>query len=113
MSSFLLWTPLVFGFLGLALPKRWTGWWATLGATPCLVNPEESAPERLLDRPPIISEKKMPIESAVPVFWKVERIPEAAPRWEAGTLPMIDDELGELNMPTPIPLAKISAPKAQ
>jgi NADH-quinone oxidoreductase subunit M len=32
MINFLLWTPLVFGFLGLALPKRWTGWWATLGA---------------------------------------------------------------------------------
>ncbi len=55
----------------------------------------------------------MPIESAVPVFWKVARMPEAAPRWAAGTLPMIDEELGELNIPTPIPLAKISAAKAQ
>jgi NADH-quinone oxidoreductase subunit M len=32
MTNSLLWTPLVFGFVGLALPKRWTGWWATLGA---------------------------------------------------------------------------------
>jgi NADH-quinone oxidoreductase subunit M len=32
MSSFLLWTPLAFGIVGLFLPKRATGWWATLGA---------------------------------------------------------------------------------
>jgi NADH-quinone oxidoreductase subunit M len=32
MTNSLLWTPLVFGLVGLALPKRWTGWWATLGA---------------------------------------------------------------------------------
>jgi NADH-quinone oxidoreductase subunit M len=32
MINSLLWTPLVFGFLGLAVPRRYTGWWATLGA---------------------------------------------------------------------------------
>ena len=32
MSNFLLWTPLAFGIVGLFLPKRVTGWWATLGA---------------------------------------------------------------------------------
>src|SRR5262249_48640245 len=26
-----LWTPLAFGLVGLALPRRWTCWWATLG----------------------------------------------------------------------------------
>jgi NADH-quinone oxidoreductase subunit M len=31
MSNSVLWTPLIFGFIGLALPKRWTGWWAVLG----------------------------------------------------------------------------------
>jgi NADH-quinone oxidoreductase subunit M len=31
MINSLLWTPLAFGILGLFLPKRWTGWWATLG----------------------------------------------------------------------------------
>jgi NADH-quinone oxidoreductase subunit M len=36
MSNFLLWTPLAFGFLGLLMPKRWTGWWATLGAVATL-----------------------------------------------------------------------------
>ncbi|HEY5976598.1 MAG TPA: NADH-quinone oxidoreductase subunit M [Solirubrobacterales bacterium] len=32
MTNSLLWTPLVFGFAGLFLPKRLAGWWATLGA---------------------------------------------------------------------------------
>jgi NADH-quinone oxidoreductase subunit M len=32
MINSLLWTPLVFGLLGLFLPKRYAGWWATLGA---------------------------------------------------------------------------------
>jgi NADH-quinone oxidoreductase subunit M len=31
MINSLLWTPLLFGLLGLFLPKRLTGWWATLG----------------------------------------------------------------------------------
>ncbi len=31
MINFLLWTPLAFGLIGLFLPKRVTGWWATLG----------------------------------------------------------------------------------
>src|SRR6185312_11883814 len=32
MINSLLWTPLAFGIVGLFLPKRVTGWWATLGA---------------------------------------------------------------------------------
>jgi NADH-quinone oxidoreductase subunit M len=32
MISALLWAPLAFGLVGLFLPKRLTGWWATLGA---------------------------------------------------------------------------------
>src|SRR4051795_13154727 len=31
MSNSVLWTPLVFGFVGLLMPRRWTGWWAVLG----------------------------------------------------------------------------------
>jgi NADH-quinone oxidoreductase subunit M len=31
MSNFLLWTPLGFGLVGLFVPRRLTGWWATLG----------------------------------------------------------------------------------
>jgi NADH-quinone oxidoreductase subunit M len=32
MINVLLWAPLAFGFVGLFLPRRATGWWATLGA---------------------------------------------------------------------------------
>jgi NADH-quinone oxidoreductase subunit M len=32
VTNSLLWTPLVFGFVGLALPRRAAGWWATAGA---------------------------------------------------------------------------------
>ena len=32
MTNSLLWTPLLFGLVGLFLPKRATGWWAMLGA---------------------------------------------------------------------------------
>ena len=31
MSNSLLWTPLAFGLVGLVVPRRLTGWWATLG----------------------------------------------------------------------------------
>jgi NADH-quinone oxidoreductase subunit M len=31
MINSLLWTPLAFGIVGLFLPKRFAGWWATLG----------------------------------------------------------------------------------
>jgi len=40
-----------------------------------------------------MTEKNTPMDNAVPEFWKVERMPEAAPRWLAGTLPMIEEEL--------------------
>jgi hypothetical protein len=57
--------------------------------------------------------KNTPIDSAVPEFWNVERIPEATPRCRAGTLPMIEEELGVANMPLPIPFAAMSTAKAQ
>ncbi len=31
MTNSLLWTPLLFGLIGLFLPRRMSGWWATLG----------------------------------------------------------------------------------
>jgi hypothetical protein len=58
-----------------------------------------------------ISEKNTPIDRAVPELTNVERMPEAAPRRRAGTLPMIDDVFGEANMPLAAPLTKISAAK--
>ena len=32
MINSVLWTPLLFGLIGLFLPRRLSGWWATLGA---------------------------------------------------------------------------------
>ena len=36
MSNSLLWTPLAFGLVGLFVPRRLTGWWATLGTVATL-----------------------------------------------------------------------------
>ena len=36
MTSSLLWTPLAFGLVGLFLPRRAVGWWATLGTAATL-----------------------------------------------------------------------------
>src|SRR5579875_1904230 len=63
--------------------------------------------------PAIIREKKAPMDSAVPEFWKVERTPEATPRWLAGTLLMMAAVLGAENIPTPTPLPATSRAKAQ
>jgi NADH-quinone oxidoreductase subunit M len=36
MTNSLLWTPLAFGLIGLFVPRRLTGWWATLGTVATL-----------------------------------------------------------------------------
>ena len=51
---------------------------------------------------------KHPIEE----LKRLERMPEAAPRWLAGTLPMIEEELGAANIPLPIPFSAMSSAKA-
>ena len=81
--------------------------------TPCWRRPLVSVFGRLLASPAIISEKNTPMDRAVPEFWNVERMPEAAPRCRAGTLPMIEEVLGAANMPLPIPFAAMSRAKAQ
>ncbi len=53
--------------------------------------------------------KNTPIEIAVPEFWKVARIPEATPRSLAGTLPMIEEEFGEANIPLAAPISASSS----
>ncbi len=50
-------------------------------------------------RPTIISVKKRPIDSTMPEFWKVARMPDAAPRCGAGTLFMMPVTLGAANRP--------------
>ena len=68
-----------------------------------------SALGRVEASPAIISEKKMPMDRAMPEFWKVDRMPEAEPRCLAGTALMIAEVLGEANKPEPTPLPKISS----
>ena len=63
--------------------------------------------------PAIISEKKMPIESTIEVFWNVVLIPPPTPRRLAGREFMIAARLGEANSPIPKPLAKRAAANIQ
>src|SRR5437868_3154736 len=75
--------------------------------TPCARRPALSVRGSVPERPAIISEKKMPIDSDMPEFWNVERMPDAAPRYLAGTLLMIAEVFGEANRPEPRPLQKM------
>jgi hypothetical protein len=60
-----------------------------------------------------MSEKNTPMERTWPAFWKVARIPAAAPRRLAGTLDMTSEVFGAANRPPPSPLMKISAPNSR
>ena len=51
----------------------------------------------------------MPMDSSMPAFMKVARMPEAAPRSCGWTLPMMALVLGAANSPEPMPLSAISA----
>src|SRR5215469_10763914 len=90
---------------------RWAIEEACASGTPWAVSPEVSVRGRVLARPAIISEKKMPIDSDMPEFWNVDRMPDAAPRWWAGTLDMMAEVFGEVNRPEPTPLPKMSRAK--
>jgi len=45
----------------------------------------------------------------MPVFWTVTRIPDATPRYRAGTLFMIEVVFGAANSPKATPLREISS----
>src|ERR1700740_2863710 len=92
---------------------RWAIDVAVATGTPCAVSPEVSAFGSVLARPAIISEKKMPMDSDMPEFWKVDRMPDAAPRSLAGTEDMIAAVLGAATRPEPIPLPKMSSANTQ
>src|ERR1700722_15610181 len=92
---------------------RWAIVLACASGTPCAVRPVSSVFGSVLARPAIISEKKMPMDSDIPEFWKVDRMPDAAPRSCAGTDDMIAAVLGEANRPEPTPLPKISRANTQ
>src|SRR6266480_3548129 len=87
---------------------RWATELAVASGTPWAVRPAVSVFGSVLARPAIISEKKMPMDSDMPEFWKVDRMPDAEPRCLAGTALMMAEVLGEANSPEPTPLPKIS-----
>src|ERR1700744_9519 len=86
---------------------------ACLSGTPWAVRPAVSVFGSVLASPAISSEKKMPIDSDMPEFWNVDRMPDAAPRWWAGTEDMIAAVFGAANRPEPTPLPKISSANTQ
>src|SRR5262249_34582152 len=86
---------------------------ASAAGTPCARRPELSVRGRVAASPAIIREKKIPMDSDMPEFWNVDRMPEAAPRYLAGTLLMIADVLGEANIPEPSPLHKMISANSQ
>ena len=53
------------------------------GDTPCAVKPANIVDGSVELSPAIISEKKMPIDSVMPLFWNVASIPDATPRRSA------------------------------
>jgi len=53
------------------------------------------------------------MDSDIPEFWNVDRMPDAAPRYLAGTLLMMADVLGDANRPEPSPLHKMISAKSQ
>ena len=56
-----------------------------------------------LDRPAIISEKKIPTDSTCAEFWKVWFMPPPAPRSPGGRLFITAARLGEANRPIETP----------
>ena len=78
---------------------------AVAAGTPCACRPAVKVSGSERASPATIREKNTPIDSAVPEFWNVERMPEATPRWFSGTLLMIAEVLGAEKTPWPIPLS--------
>jgi hypothetical protein len=66
----------------------------------------------LADNPTMRRLKTTPMDSTVPAFWNVARMPEAWPRWGGGTAFMTAVVLGGMNIPIPTPFRKMSPAKA-
>ena len=67
---------------------------AAAGETPAPVSPLDIALGSVLASPTAIRVKNPPIDSTMPAFMPVARMPEAAPRCAAGTAFMIAAEFG-------------------
>ena len=60
-----------------------------------------------------MSEKKMPIDRTWAEFWKVEFMPDPAPRCSAGRLFITPARLGDPNAPMVRPMSSRSMPNTQ
>ena len=60
-----------------------------------------------------MSEKKIPIDSTCAEFWKVEFIPEPAPRSSAGRLFITPARFGDPKAPMVSPISSRSRPNSQ
>ena len=74
---------------------------AYAAGTPWAVRPELSVPGSDPARPATMSEKNTPIDSTMPAFWNVARMPDAAPRRCDGTLDITSDVFGAAKSPPP------------
>jgi hypothetical protein len=63
---------------------------------------------RVAESPRITSEKKIPIESTWAEFWKVEFMPEPAPRCWGGRLFITPARFGEAKAPIERPFSRSS-----
>jgi len=79
---------------------------ATWGA-PALAIADAKAFGRLPVRAPITSVKRSVSPTVLPVFCRVRSIPVAVLRRSGGTVPIMEDTLGEENIPKPMPIKKI------
>ena len=71
-----------------------------------LVRPEKTANSVALGTAEVTTASTKAIESTAPVFCSSVRAPAAIPRRSAGTVPIIAEVLGLLNMPEPRPTIK-------
>src|ERR1019366_4659194 len=90
---------------------RWATRSATRVGTPWATSPWYMAPGSEDDNPTIMRVKKMPIDRTWAEFWKVEFMPEPAPRCWGGRLFMTPARLGEPKQPMVRPSSKRIGPK--
>ena len=72
-----------------------------------MVIADDKAFGRLPVRAPITSVKRSVSPTVLPVFCRVRSIPVAVLRRSGGTVPIMEDTLGEENIPKPMPIKNI------
>src|ERR1700686_1561030 len=92
---------------------RFATWCAIVADTPWAVRPANIVDGNVELSPAIIKEKKMPIDSVIPLFWNVASMPDATPRRSAGTAFITPAVLGATNIPIDTPTRKSNRAKGR